>query len=213
MEIAILGTGRVGSVLGRRWAEAGHTIHYGVLDPQAADVQAVVHQSGPNARACRLSEAAAAGQVIVLAIPWEAADKVIHELGPLDGKVLIDCINPLQSDLQSLQLGFHTSAAEQIAEWAPSAAVVKAFNTVSDATMNNPWYGDQQASMFFCGDNQSAKDAVRELTRDLEMEPVDAGALVNARQLEPLAALYCYLAIHGGWGGNCAFKMVRRPED
>lgn len=92
----------------------------------------------------------------------------------------------------------------------PGAKVIKAFNTVSDATMVNPWYDGHKAAMFFCGDDQDAKTIVRQLTDDVEMEPVDAGPLKNARYLESMAMLYIHLAIFGGWGGECAFRMVKR---
>ena len=210
MDIAILGTGRVGSALGSRWAQKGHRIYYGVQERDNEEVRNVVSRSGPNAQALSLAEAAAAGEVVVLAIPWEAARPVIEGLGPLDGKILVDCINPLTADLKGLQLGFNTSAAEQIASWAPTARVIKAFNTISDAAMVNPWFGDQRATMFYCGDDQQAKAVVCTLTEELDLEPVDAGPLVNARQLEPLSMLYVYLAIFGGWGGDCAFKIIKR---
>ena len=210
MDIAVLGTGRVGSALGSRWAQAGHSVFYGVRDPDSDDAKAAVERSGSNARAMSLADAAQAGQVILLAIPWDVTREVLESLGSLEGKILADCINPMTGDMKGLQLGFDTSAAEQIAAWVPSARVVKAFNTVSDATMSDPQYGDQQATMFYCGDDESAKETIKQLTVELGLEPVDAGPLVNARQLEPLAAFYCYLAIFGGWGGDCAFKMVKR---
>jgi 8-hydroxy-5-deazaflavin:NADPH oxidoreductase len=210
MDIAVLGTGRVGSALGIRWAQKGHRVFYGVKEPQSLEFQALLERSGPNAAAMTVQQAAAAGQVIVLAIPWNVTAEVLDSLDSLDGKILIDCINPLTSDLKGLQLGFTTSAAEQIANWVPKAKVVKAFNTVSDAAMVDPWFREQPATMFYCGDDEAAKAVVRQLTEDLDLEPVDAGPLVNARQLEPLAALYVYLAIFGGWGGDCAFRIVKR---
>ncbi len=210
MDIAILGTGRVGSALGSRWAQKGHRIFYGAREPESEEVQKLVDRSGPQAAAMSVREAAAVGEIIVLAIPWDVTQQVIESLGPLEGKILVDCINPLTSDLKGLQLGFSTSAAEQVAAWAPAAKVVKAFNTVSDGTMVNPSYHGQPATMFYCGDDEQAKAVIRQLTEDLELEPVDAGPLTNARHLEPLAMLYVYLAIFGGWGGDCAFKIVKR---
>jgi len=210
MDIAILGTGRVGSALGSRWAQKGHRIFYGAREPESEEVQKLVDRSGPQAAAMSVREAAAVGEIIVLAIPWDVTQQVIESLGPLEGKILVDCINPLPSDLKGLQLGFSTSAAEQVAAWAPAAKVVKAFNTVSDGTMVNPSYHGQPATMFYCGDDEQAKAVIRQLTEDLELEPVDAGPLTNARHLEPLAMLYVYLAIFGGWGGDCAFKIVKR---
>jgi len=205
-----LGTGRVGGALGSRWAQNGHRIIYGVPDVNAEEVRNAVANSGPNASAVAVADAAAASQVIVLAIPWNAAKDVLDAVGSLDRKILVDCINPIKSDFSGLELGEATSAAEQIASWAPTAKVVKAFNTVSDPTMVNPLYGDQPASMFYCGDDDEAKAIVKGLTEEVDMEPVDAGPLKNACYLESLAMLYIYLAIFGGWGAECAFKMVKR---
>ena len=210
MHIAILGTGRVGGALGIGWARQGHQITYGVRDTSSEEVRKVLAQSGEAARAVPLSEAVGDATVVVLAVPWEATEEVIQAVGPLDGQVLIDCVNPLKSDFSGLDLEPGTSAAEQIAAWAPQARLVKAFNTVSDATMVNPVYGEQQATMFFCGDDESAKEVVRQLTEQLQMEPVDTGPLKNACYLESLSMLYIYLAIFGGWGAECAFKMVKR---
>jgi predicted dinucleotide-binding enzyme len=126
------------------------------------------------------------------------------------GTMLMDCFNPLTPRLDGLELGFDTSAAEQIALWFPAARVVKAFNTLSAATMENASYGDQQASMFYCGDDVEAKAVVRQLADELGFDAVDCGPLRLARQLEPLAMLYVHLAVFEGWGGDCAFKMVKR---
>ena len=210
MDIAILGTGRVGGALGPRWAGKGHRVVYGVRDADSAEVRQVLEKSGSNASATTVRQAAASSQVILLAIPWNVTREVIESLGPLDGKILLDCINPIKPDFSGLTLGTAPSAAEEIAAWAPGAKIVKAFNTVSDATMVNPWFGTQKATMFFCGDDEAAKGIVRQLTDDLDLEPVDAGPLTNARYLESLAMLYIHLAIFGGWGAECAFKMVKR---
>ena len=145
-----------------------------------------------------------------MAVPWNEAPQVVTELGDLRGKVLIDCINPLTDDFQGIALGFDTSAAEQIERAARGARVVKAFNTVSVATMTDPTYAAQKASMFYCGDDPDAKALVGTLAEDLGLEAVDAGPLKIARYLEPLAMLYIHLAVREGWGSNCAFKILKR---
>jgi NADPH-dependent F420 reductase len=210
MHMAILGTGQVGGTLGIRWASKGHRITYGVRDPQAAEVRQVLEKSGARASAASLREAAVANDLIVIAVPWNVTQPVLQSLGDLAGKILVDCTNPVGSDLSRMELGFTTSAAEQIAGWAPGTKVVKAFNTVSAATLADPWYDGKKAAMFYCGDDEGAKAVIKALTADLELEPVDAGPLKNARYLEPLALLYIHLAVFGGWGANCAFRMVKR---
>jgi NADPH-dependent F420 reductase len=210
MNIAILGTGRVGGALGSRWAQNGHQVIYGVRDPNSDEVQSVLEKSGPNASVASVSDAAAAAELVLLAIPWDVTKDILSAVAPLDGKILIDCINPIKSDFSGLEPDAAPSATAQIVEAAPGAKVIKAFNTVSDATMVNPDYGGQKAAMFYCGDDAEAKSVIHQLTAELDMEPIDAGPLKNAAHLESLAMLYIHLAIFEGWGGECAFRLVKR---
>lgn len=149
-------------------------------------------------------------EVVVYAAPWLVAQSLLAEVGSLAGKILVDCTNPLTIDFTGLDLGYTTSAAERITGWAPDAKVVKAFNNVSSAIMANPLFGDQRATMFYCGDDKEAKATVRQLASELDFDPVDAGPLTIARYLEPFAMLYIQLAVKEGWGSQCAFKIMKR---
>jgi 8-hydroxy-5-deazaflavin:NADPH oxidoreductase len=210
LKIAILGTGAVGATLGARWAQAGHSIVFGSRQPEGDKARQAVERCGPGARALFARQAAAQGEAILLAVPWSAARGTIAECGDLEGRTLMDCVNPLLADLSGLELGHSTSAAEQIAAWAPSARVVKVFNTASARVMNDPRFGEQAATMFYCGDDAAAKETVRRLVADIGFDPVDAGPLASSRNLEPLAMLYIHLAMKQGWGSHCAFKMLKR---
>ncbi len=210
MTIAVLGTGNVGGALGCRWADAGYEVFFGARDPDSHEAQAVCERAGSRARVGTCADAIAAADAVLLAIPWDQTRAVLQGASSLRGKILMDCINPLTSDLIGLTLGHTTSAAEQIAEWFPEARVVKAFNSLSAATMENPQYGDLRAHVFICGDDEEAKATVKQLAAALGFDPIECGPLKLARQLEPLAALYVYLAIFQGWGGDCAFRMLRR---
>lgn len=210
VKIAILGTGGVASALGVKWAQAGHHVRYGSRDPQCERVQQLVGRSGAQACSLAAKEAIEGVEVITLAVPWPAARATLEPLGDLTGRVLIDCTNPLTADFSGIELGHTVSAAEEIARWAPTARVVKSFNTAGTKVMNDPIFGDQRATMFYCGDDADAKRLVHGLVADVGFEPVDAGPLTSARYLEPLAMLYIHLAFKQGWGSNCAFKIMRR---
>jgi len=210
MNIAILGTGGVGSALGARWAAAGHSVIFGSRFPETEKVLELLQRCGSVARACLPAEAIASAEVILLAVPWPAAQPTLSGLGDLGGRVLIDCSNPLTPDFRGIELGHSTSAAERIAAWSPGARVVKAFNSASTKVMRDPQFGDHPATMFYCGDDAAAKLVVHQLAGELGFEPVDAGPLTSARYLEPLAMLYIHLAFQQGWGSNCAFKILKR---
>jgi predicted dinucleotide-binding enzyme len=210
VKIAVLGTGGVGSALGARWGAAGHSITYGSRTPEREKVQQLVANSGTGAAAKLPSEAIVGADVILFAVPWPVARETLIHLGDLTGRTLIDCTNPLLSDLSGIELGHVISAGEQIAAWSPGANVVKAFNTASVKVMLNPQFGDHRATMFYCGDDAAAKLTVRQLIDDLGFDPVDAGSLTGSRYLEPLAMLYIHLAFRQGFGSNCAFKIMKR---
>lgn len=211
MNIAVLGTGRVGKVLGTRWADKEHQVTFGSRDPSSERARQLSEQSGGKVAVAPVAQAVAAADVILAAIPYDACEDTLKSLGDLNGRVLIDCSNPLLPDLSGLYVGHTISAAEQVAEWAVGSRVVKAFNTVSSATMANPKYEGQAATLFYCGDDPKAKEVVRQLASDLDFDPVDAGPLSIARYLEPLAMLYIHLAIKQGWGSQSAFRIMRRP--
>ncbi len=210
MKIAIIGVGNVGSALGTGWAKKGHSVTFGVRNPQDEKVKKALAGAGKNAQAATVSEAAKSAEVVVLATPWPATQEAVQSAGNLSGKIVVDCVNPLKPDLSGLAIGQTTSAAEQVAGWAKGAKVVKAFNTTGAGNMANPKYGSQNASMFICSDDAAARKTVGGLAEDLGFEVVDAGPLVMARALEPVALLWIYLAYGGGLGPNFAFKILKR---
>lgn len=210
MKIGIVGAGNVGGTLGRLWAGQGHDVMFGVRDVQSPKVQALLQATGSKARAGSVAEAAAFGEVVFLAVPWSAAKDAVRASGDLGGRTLVDCTNPLLPGLAGLSVGHTTSGAEEIARWAVGAKVMKAFNTTGVETMANPQFGAQQASMFVCGDDAGAKSAVMELGEEIGFDMIDAGPLVNARLLEPLAMLWIYLAVRQGMGRDIALKLLQR---
>jgi hypothetical protein len=95
MKLAILGAGSVGSTLGRAWAGQGHTVIFGVRDVNAPKIQTLLVEIGMNAQAVTLAEAVTQAEVVVLTVPWDAMPEVVEFVGSLDGKILLDCTNPL----------------------------------------------------------------------------------------------------------------------
>jgi 8-hydroxy-5-deazaflavin:NADPH oxidoreductase len=211
MKIAIIGSGNVGSALGKRWAANGHQIIFGSRNPQSEKNQALVKSIGANAHVGPIHLATVNADVVVLATPWgDATEEAIRTAGDLAGKIVIDATNPLNPGLQGLALGHTTSAGEQVAAWATGARVVKAFNTTGANNMLDPNYDGQAATMFLCGDADEAKSVVAGLASEIGFDPVDVGLLSMARELEPLAMLWIHLAYVQGMGRNIALKLLKR---
>ena len=197
MRIAILGTGRVGTALGTGWTNVGHTVVYGSRRPSSATED--THAG-----------AAAGADVVVLAVPFDAAVETVAAAGNLAGKIVVDATNPV---------GKVRSGAELVAAAAPGARVVKAFNTMGFETMADPVIDGRPALGLVAGDDGEAKAAVLQLAADLGFEAVDAGGLDAARMLETLAELWIHLAFRAGLRGpnavaghgrDMAFALLRR---
>ena len=208
MNIAIIGTGNVGLALAKVLATKEHEIFLGSRD--AVKVSRIAGDMGVNVSGGTYDEAAAFGDIIILAVPWGAAQQVIEELGDIKGKILIDCINPLLPKLGGLAVGYTTSAAEQIAKWAKGAKVIKAFNSIGAQNFDNTQFEEQKASGFICGDDLEAKKIVSEIVEEVGFDVVDTGSLMMARLLEPLAMLWIDLAYVQGLGPDIAFKLLKR---
>jgi predicted dinucleotide-binding enzyme len=210
MKLAILGAGSVGSTLGKVWAKQGHTVIFGVRDVNAPKVQTLRTEIGTNAQAALLAEAVVQAEVVVLTVTWGAMPEVVKAIGKLDGKILLDCTNPLVGNQLNAALNLTQSGGEQVAAWFPSAKVVKIFNQIGWETMANPQYGTEPATMFYAGDDASAKQIAAQLAAELGFEPIDAGTLAASKFLETLASFWGQLAYGQGMGRNIAWRLLKR---
>ena len=211
MKVGIIGAGDLGGTLGKSWRQRNHEVMFGVRNPQSHNVQRL-SQMDQSLRFGNISEAAAFGDVILLAVPWTSVEETVRLSGNLSGKILIDPTNPLTPDLKGLALE-NTSVAERIAQLAKGAKVVKAFNAIGAQTLNNLIFGSDRPDLFICGDDTRSKRVVGELVNDIGFDVVDVGSLVNARMLENLALLWIELAFRQQLGPNIAFKLLRRKAE
>jgi hypothetical protein len=179
---------------------------FGVRKIEQAKVKNLLESIDAPVQAGSVAEAAAFGEVVLLAVPWTSVFEVIEQAGNLTGKILIDATNNIVPD-PGEQL---PSAAETIAGWAGGAKVVKAFSTTGAANLVDPRYGPDHIDTFICGDDDEAKRTVTELAESIGLEVVDAGPLTNAALVESLGQLWAQLAYPLGMGQDIAFKLLRR---
>jgi hypothetical protein len=208
MRIAIIGTGNVGGAIARGLKGKGHEVVLGARDPQAADVAALAAETGATAMAP--AAAAAAGEVVILALPWGAAEGAVRALGDLAGKTVIDCMNPLGmvAGALGLMVGHSTSGGEIVQGWMPGAHVVKTLNQVGAEIMAKNDHLSHRPVMFMAGDDASAKAQVGVLLADLGFEALDAGDLTKSRLLEPFAMVWINQTLFRGKGRTWAFAAV-----
>ena len=184
MKIGIIGSGHVGSALGGVWAKAGNEVMFSSRNLEndkklAADV-------GVNARAGTPPEAAAFGQVILLAVPYSAFPELVKSLGnSLKGKVVINASNPFpQRDGEIADQARKEGAGVFDERLLPGAFVVRAFNAVGAARMASAHEDPGKIGMPIAGDTKAIETASR-LVREAGFEPVVVGGFDMAQYLMP----------------------------
>lgn len=188
--IAVIGTGSVGSALGPRFAEIGYTVVYGSRTPEREDVLALVAATSNGATATTPSSAAKMADIILLAVPWSVAENVLISLGDLSGKIIIDPINPRVITEEGLaDYPTFISNAERLQTLAPRSRVVKAFSTFSADTMADPGLVNHPITVPIAGNDTDAKATVADICHRLGFETIDFGPVRYAHIIEGLYLL------------------------
>jgi hypothetical protein len=157
----------------------------GVRNPADAKVMTLARES--KAEVKLMAEAVQAADLVVLALPWGAAEGAVKALGGLKGKIVIDCMNPLamQNGKLGLDRGFSTSGAETLASWIPDALIVKTLNQVGAEMMADNADLPHRPVMFMAGNDRAAKEdgvgpAVGHRVRAARRRRPDQGAPARA---------------------------------
>ena len=190
VRVGVIGSGDVGRVLARGFKQHGYDVLIGSRD--GGKLTEFSQETGiPSGT---FAEAAAFGELLVLAVKGSAAANALREAGgtQVAGKVVVDTTNPIadappEDGVLRYFTGPNDSLMEQLQSAFPTARFVKAFNCVGNALMVNPSLGGGKPSMFICGNDGEAK---------------------AARAIEPLCMLWCIPGFqHNDW--RHAFAMLR----
>lgn len=184
-KVGIVGSGNVGSNLGRVWAKAGYPVMFSSLDLEAD--RKLAASVGSGARAGTPKEAAAFGDVLLFAVPYGALPALGRDLGAaLNGKIVIDSCNPFaQRDGEIANEAIAQGAGVVSARLLPGARIVRAFNAVGAARMGAVHETPGRVGMPIAGDDQEAIRIASQLIRDIGFEPVLVGGLAMGGHLRP----------------------------
>jgi 8-hydroxy-5-deazaflavin:NADPH oxidoreductase len=211
MKIGVLGSGSVAKVLAGGFVKYGYRTMVGTRDSRKLGEWS---SQNPGGKVGSFTEAAAFGDVIVLAVKGTAAKDVLIMAGRqnLAGKPVIDATNPI-ADAPPVNgvLKFFTNLDESLMEMLqqefPEALFVKAFNSVGNARMVNPQFAGGKPTMFICGNDEAAKKTVSNIIEQFGWEIADMGKAEAARAIEPLCILWCIPGfLQNQW--THAFKLL-----
>ncbi len=206
MDITIIGTGNMARGIATRALAGGHTVT--LLGTAAEKAQALADELSADVRAGTVGDPLA-GNVVVLAVWYPDVSDVLRRYeGQLDGKVVVDTTNPIDTSSftpLSVEAG---SSAQETAQGAPGARVVKAFNTTFAGTLVEGQVSGQPLDVFIASDDEDAKRTISQLVTDAGLNPVDTGPLARARELEALGYLHMVLQEPLGTGYGSAVKVI-----
>lgn len=199
MKIAILGTGSVGSTIGSKLIQLGHTVKMGSRTAGNEKAVAWVNKNGASASEGTFEDAVKFGDLIVLCLNGAATLAALKMAGVenFNGKTVIDITNPLDFSKgmpPSLFVSNTDSLGEQIQRFLPGAKVVKTLNIVTADVMVNPSLVPGDIDMLLCGDHDDAKEQTRLLLNDFGWKSIiDLGGIQSARLMEPYVLLWVNL--------------------
>lgn len=212
-KIGVLGSGVAGQALATGFLKHGYEVMMGTSDVNKLKEW----KTGPGAKGSigSFSEAAAYGEIVVLAVKGVVALEVIKKAGPgnLAGKTVIDITNPIAEapPVNGVLRYFTTldeSLMERLQKASPAIHFVKAFNIIGNAFMVDPQFPGGPPTMFICGNDDSAKKSVASILLEFGWEVEDLGMAEAAQVLEPLGTLWCIPGfLRNQW--THAFKLLK----
>ena len=186
MKIGIVGSGRIGATLGGLWLDAGHQVMFSSLDLEHD--KALAARLGPKASAGTPREAAAFGDVLLMAVPYGALPQLGRDLADsIKGKVVLDACNPFPArDGEIATWAREKGAGLASAQLLPGARLVRAFNAINYAKLPEAAQRQgERTGMPLAGDDASAVAVASRLVREIGLEPVMIGPLAMGRHLIP----------------------------
>ena len=211
-KIGIIGSGPVAKALGNGFLKHNYEVMLGSRDLNK--LAAWKDTGGGNAHTGTFAQAAAFGDIIVLAVKGSAAVSAIEEAGPqnLQWKTVIDTSNPIadappENGVLKMFTTLDESLMEQLQTRFPEVHFVKAFNSTGNGFMVNPPF-PQKPTMFICGNNDASKNEVKHILDLFGWEIADMGKDTAARAIEPLCMLWCIPGmLRGEW--THAFRLMK----
>jgi hypothetical protein len=194
VRIGIIGTGKIGAPLAELWVRAGHEVMISSRHPQA--LAALATRLGPKAHVGTPAEAAAFGEVIMLAVPYNATPQVGHDYAKqLAGKVVLDAGNPYPDrDGPMADAARIKGAGPSSRDFLPGVRLVRAFNSIIAGNLLTQSHRPGELyAIPLAGDDPAALKQAAMLVRDAGFDPVIVGDLSQARQFDVNSAVYVKL--------------------
>lgn len=183
MKYAIIGSGAIGTAIARQFARQEIEVH--VANTRGpASLEALVKELGPVIVPTELNTALSA-DIVFLAIPFDAVGAALKDAPAWNKRIIVDTTNAIDfSDFSPADLGGRPSS-EIVAESAPGARLVKAFNTMfANVVARKPDDARGRRVLFLSGDDKDANTTLKELITGFGYAAIDLGTIAGGGLLQ-----------------------------
>lgn len=213
-KVGIIGSGAVGKALAKGFLKYGYEVTISSRSEEKRN--ALATEIGGKIKTAGFADTAKNSDMIVLALKGGIVKSAMNDIGleNLKGKTVVDASNPIAdappvNGVLKYFSSLDKSLMEELQQICPDAHFVKCFSSVGSAFMVDPDFGGIKPSMFICGNNEGAKNDVKEFLAKFGWETEDMGMAEAARAIEPLAMLWCIPGMREGkW--THAFKLLKK---
>src|ERR1700726_2147659 len=185
MKIGFIGASAVAQTISKHVLPYGHQV---VLSNSRGpdSLVSLVKELGPGAEA-GTPQQAAEQDLVVLAVNWSSVQAALFSIADWKGRILVDATNRLAS-YSPLTLGDISgrTSSEIVADLAPGAKVVKAFNSVPMIWLQDFAPSKPKTAFFVSGDDADAKKVVSGLIDEIGFCSLDLGSLADGGRLYQL---------------------------
>ena len=185
MDIAIIGAGWLGGTVGKAWIKAGHHVLFSSHHPDKHHRTAAT--LGPLALGGTVEEAAAFGEVVLIAVPYRVLETLGQTLhSALVGKIALDACNPYTPDPASLIRDVEAEGvALASARLLRGVRLVRAFSAVDATAIEASSAGrGERLGVPLASDDPAALKIAEQLVRDAGCDPVAVGNLASGRRFQ-----------------------------
>jgi 8-hydroxy-5-deazaflavin:NADPH oxidoreductase len=190
--VAVIGTGNLAGMLGPALGQRGYAVVYGSRDPARESVRALVERTGPDASATGQREAATRANIVVLAVPEEVVEDVAHDLGEIDGKIVVDVSGGQKRVAPDgyLELVSDSTNSERIQSRHPEARVVRInLPVVVLPYLVEPQLLGTPLTVLIAANDPGARETVAHMIFDVGLDPWDAGPLRFSRVFDAMGVM------------------------
>lgn len=191
LKIGIIGTGRIGGALAEHWARAGHSLMISSRHPE--QLKPLAARLGPKVGVGTPAQAAAFGEVVLIAVPYGALPQVGRDYATqLRGKVVLETGNPFAArDGEMAEAARARGTGVASAEYLPGVRLVRAFTSVPHTAVQGEAHrSGERIGVPLAADDAAALKLAERLVRDAGFDPVAVGGLARARDFDVGTAVF-----------------------